>query len=748
VLRRFVLPFQRYPAMANEQYLFRLYCEPTRRLVPVGGTLVVPESVDEHNPFDTTTIDHLVSLPPETTTLVEQANTLVQAYSALCIRNEVQFVAVFQLTPDKPADHDTPVMIVHPFYMQQITQPILLSQEGLEYDWENLHTVARITEDNGVNNWAINGFQSYNLEARLAGNTTFPKDPREFYVLSLSRACNIGRSAKHFVTRAVDPADVLHSLGGTLKLRSSGGLWYVRWPLYRQIMNRLPYQHSGYHVQTDGSVALGRIAMGDFIPAGVTFRQADRKRFLRRSRAVSKVMYVWWSTVTRLIRVLGILDNVGYSGARPGFYHFATRTQMYKTSVQHEFIKKNLRSVVDFINVVGVATGNNNLLLSEPDTTPGSRQADFYSLVDYFTNDDGTLSQYSVKGNTKNVQCFQSLHQLTANLIRRIADFQKAVDQWRAQPVPVIPADQIGHGHALSNIYTELAYQWPQMQGELYKILLLLLTWHLTFEPVEKIRAAEHEPQIIGLPPALLKPHQLIGLPYPWPSIFSWPNLATGRIAWDLPDFAPFRFWDVTIVDTNTDTAIANELARQEAEAIAAWRAYNEQQDAAARAARQHRRELEMQRAVHDWDDEQLAWQWWDKEEAWKRLLRQDGHAIFAEPMNDELRQRAMTETDTRLRFQLEDKRRVTPNQVYEYNYPGAPAEFITNAPPPDVTLPFCTYSRWIRRKVGSQTVDVKQTWTANGVEDYLNEMRFHEPEYSDVPHFDYYANWQQDYTE
>jgi hypothetical protein len=115
--------------------------------------------------------------------------------------------------------------------------------------------------------------------------------------------------------------------------------------------------------------------------------------------------------------------------------------------------------------------------------------------------------------------------------------------------------------------------------------------------------------------------------------------------------------------------------------------------------------------------------------------------------MNGELRERALIVTDTRLRFQLENKRRMSPGEVYQHQYPGAPAEFVTNAPPPDIVLPFCTYTRWIKRRIGSATVNAKQVWTANGVEDYANEMRFHVPQYQDVAHFEFSDIWALDYT-
>jgi len=95
----------------TRQFLFRLYCKPIRSQFTRAQIYPQAWPSNELNPFGVHTIDTIVSLPPATPDLIQQANHIAQAYATLCVKTGIYWISVFELQPDVPADATTPVTL-------------------------------------------------------------------------------------------------------------------------------------------------------------------------------------------------------------------------------------------------------------------------------------------------------------------------------------------------------------------------------------------------------------------------------------------------------------------------------------------------------------------------------------------------------------------------------------------------------------------------------------------------------------
>ncbi len=717
----------------TKQFLFRLYCKSVVYPIPLPDVEQAPISPFETMPLGFVNIDTLVSCPPDTVDLVSQANSIAQAYSILCVNNVIYLIAVFQLSPDIPADSSTPVMVLHGFKNESQQNPPFEVAPSVPATWQNLHFMPQIAEYGDGVHFAIGGYPSYDLSTTVPYNLTVLANKLGAYHLSMSRECDIGRAQKTMIASALDSSDITGFPHDTVKLRTDSALWRLRWPLFRKAMNKLPYQHSGYHLQIDGSVKIGRIAQGDFIPSGVTIMATQTKQLMRREVALSAVAHKWFSTVARLTRCFDVIEQFGYSGPRTIDLSTQTPIVLQRTAVQSTFVRRNLTSVVEFLNLVGVAQGNNRLLLSEPDSTPETRSQMFTDIVQQLTRQDGTVTQIVSKGEAQNLDILMSIHQLTANLIRIINEFQKQVLAFWSGPIPTATGPRFEAAQNLVAIYTQLAQQWPKIQADLYRILCLLLTWNLAFDPYENGHGKQGGAQIDFVNARRYASWKLDALPNFTPQITSWPSITTGKFAEHLPEFAPVRIWPVEIVESGADAQIAAQQAEDDAAAVIAQLQAQADERAQAKQVRTQRRALEMERILADYDSAVPPWFSEDSSQATYINSDRLWYEAVTQPMDEEVRERAELFILHNRNSGIASRPKLTPAEA-EQNQAGDGAEFITIPTAYDPTLPTVEIARWVRRSVdGAPIKTIRTIQTADGEQDTDIELKNHVVAYADV---------------
>jgi hypothetical protein len=337
------------------------------------------------------------------------------------------------------------------------------------------------------------------------------------------------------------------------------------------------------------------IALSRRVLNGVTDMAQARRMFARRDWGLCQVMKAWMHTVNKLLMWFWCNQERGWP--ERGYFspNQPNPPKLSFSYVPVAFMKYNLDLITDFVNLVGVATGNRNLLLGGIGWDAIRRLDEFNRMQDLLTDGNGRRWQYAVKGQTEQVTVLRHIIDGTAGLMKKIYDYEEEVLEFYRRPEPPQRAAALQWARDGANVHNRFSEQWPEMQADFLAIFGLLMTWQLTWDYHEATRA-KTKAETWKSGGEVTRPKWFREtFPKPAPVVQSDPNLSI-RFSSIKPLFAPFRIW--TGIDTSDSYDEAKEHEEQEErEEAERKRIEKQQQDEEARKAK---RKAEFQRGIEE----------------------------------------------------------------------------------------------------------------------------------------------------
>jgi hypothetical protein len=720
------------------QYLYRLYHAQLTQLelleTPIPHPTVPNAMINFRAGTEIFKTDFLVSFDESTVDLVLQANTLVQAVSCLLIKTEVQLVVIFQLSAQKDADSETPVMILHP-WGDDVAAPML--SPGTDNYYIGLGAQAEYIPPNSQSlNYSTfsasfgDFYKTYDLRA----GSEWEPVPDRFMALCEARAVATGRMALRMYRHAVAVEDYFITSGRTITMSTKGSLFLTRFPLYREQMNKLPYTHSGYAVTRTGRLKAQRIAQTTRIANCISDMAVQRRVLARQPFGASVVAKEWYVATGRLARFFYANDRVGYIECKKAYVGPANGIP----PILYTFPDSGFRGLMamipyicDFINLVGIATGNHSLLCW-PRAAPVSQQeSNFRLLQNKLRGFDGVVSQYAVKGHTRQTEILQAMID-TINYIQQ-QEINYLSDK---AALPAVTAfTTVAGGIALAQQYkaveTQWGNYWPQAVAELYGVFCLLCTWELTWDVYVNTKLNKPKPRNETYNSYRVKSY-VHPKDEPKAQVMTTPPSMLGRIATDRPNFAPFRFWQAPLCNDSYNDLQEEEERRQRKEQSDDFYKLLRDNEEAQRIERYNKRAQEIEAARLQWVEDNVPnperiydyrnftrLQWWIEKSQ--------------EPMTAEFLLRALDtpdQLDPFKGFGLFPSRK-TAQRVKSGTPTNDGKEFLYPKPTQAAVIPWQPIVKWVVNQVLDEAIDRAWGELGNQLTELANRMSDEDEYYS-----------------
>lgn len=572
------------------QYLFRVYRQPITR-TDVRRLEGADALSDFENPgvasgYELNYDDHLFSIPPTTEAIIDTANRLAFAMSLLCVGDAIPFVVVWLVESGKGIDRATPVTVLNPWqsrelrhrhddYVQLRKQMAPGAEPQGPYRWTAL-------ED--VEHWD-NAFKSYDLLP-----PDYPTEiPDAFVVLDVARATVRGRNRHQWFKNVLTKQDYFFNEKGQLFLTSFGSCSLARFPWFQATLEGMQWTHSGYDVTLDGRLILGNEALTERVANAAVDAAQMRRMFLRRSLVHKEVLRQWWHAMNALSYGLRQIEAAGWAGpaGHPAFP--PDGSYVYWTQVPTWGVSYCLSAIVDFLNVLWIATGSNQLALWLPFTTFTTEEQEFTRISQLLFGQVASATwtpPYLLEDeDSPTHEIALAMQDLAASVLRVLwkyaATFQQLGDDHLFNRPPLSDTYLLGKA-ARENIYAE---QYETVQGDLQAIMALMCSWQFAFHPDEPTRATwptklyktKWEYQRIAYDFDQFEEQAAVGARFPDMS---------GRINDEVPVFAPPRTWAVTLINPQAANLYNEAKQRDQQAALAAARAAETARLEAAKAIR------------------------------------------------------------------------------------------------------------------------------------------------------------------
>jgi hypothetical protein len=547
----------------TKQFLFRVYHDAIGRTAEIDINNIVPNLEVPTLPVELSYSDYLCTLPETTLDLVTMATRLAYADALLMVRAYIQFVALWELEEGVPVSESTPVTVFHPFLS---TEP---TDDGLDFYYEispvpGDGTMYPVQFGGAVVSSPIpwQGFRCYDLVDSDPTWNEQKLNAEAFLVLDIARQSDQDRARHQHYDRVVTADDYFRSRKWNVVLNCKGTLYNTRFPLWRQVITTLPWQHSGWLLNRDGSISRSDIAQSRRVANGVSVLDVRARMFYRRKHALSYVTALWQHEVKNLMAWLRTNE---VNGSPSPAQLQATIPQQYKLTYQrvpHQHLIPAVHRVMRWVNTMGVATGNEYLIVSDPVWSASHRASEFLEIQDELRDENGNVSSYLVHGQTRQMEITEAIIDEIGAVLGVIRDYERQVANFRAMPFPSTTQAQLNHSQKLVDIHNAFALKWPKIQSDVLAVLGLLCSWQLVWDVAENSRGDASNVQRSGT--RNLRPRSQFSK-----LIFGGFNTTqrapelSGRYSTSYPVMTPFRIWDVDIPPSGiSDATLENQRAQ------------------------------------------------------------------------------------------------------------------------------------------------------------------------------------------
>jgi hypothetical protein len=627
---------QTMPEPTN-QYLIRVYHSPLGRYVGPNGPTVRD---DGGNPYLSTEIDYsdyLTSLPGQTADLSHICSRLAFADACLLLETEIRGVVVFKLSEAKAADHYTPVAVFHPFRNEEC-KPFFYSDDGFvngyypDYMFYKSPGIGQNPPE--LPDWR--GFRSYDIQPPTDANGAARYSAGPFMVANIARAVESGRYKLQYYKRAVSDYDFFLSHKSSLVLATDGPLKQFRFKLYQEAIETLPYSHSSYAVNEDGSLTKRPVALTDRVLNGVTLLSQQRLMFIRRKATTNIIIGAWHKVTGALMSWFYVNELDGKP--RPGYFYVqdSKNTQLVYTRVPAAFMYEHLDRVTEFLNMVGIATGNDSLVMARPRWNAGERGWRYAALYNSLDTQGLGFSYYVVKGETRQLDVFNAMLDIVSWLYEKLDNFEIAAYEIANEALAETASGSLAHGLKVVKLHNDFALQWFEMQQQVLILLGLLFTWQLTWDLREPTRAKTKEEAIrIRLDPPIPE-HLENRYPRGPVPITTAPDML-GRFAEVRPLFVPFRLQGVVLFPNNINAAEQQAEKDAQEEQTRLFLDQLRQEESNRRQERRQEREKLIAELKKEWIKENVPnpedpydYRNWTNREYWKTRMLEPVNIEFA----------------------------------------------------------------------------------------------------------------------
>jgi hypothetical protein len=731
-VRQFGFSFTEQAFMASQQYLFRIYHNPT--VLAYHNPSSTPYVIEGYAaqprlPFYS---EHVYSLAVDTVNLALTASTLAFADACLMVGTTITHAVAWEIEEDKGIDQTTPVAIFHMFNDVARWPQFAQYQPNLARDAVQLGDFANSYWDDAPQVPRQTGFASFNLVGVDAPRSALDIIPDEYFAISDARAAKQGRYQSKNHRRCLCSNDLFVSDQRTLVLATTGTLFNTRYPIYKQILESLPWQHTGYTVTPDGAAKKREVVTGKRVLMGAS-EMAQQRRQLIRQQPAAALLYRAWSQLVETLHTMFMFNQFwGWNHAEVCYEDYIYNFQTTATVTPRAFVLAHLQYVVEFINFVGVASGNTGLLIHDKYMTRAQREVEYSRLLGMLTEQSGYVQQVTVQGKTKNAEILQHMVELVARIMSSSDAFDAEFQEAAELPVDGSEFATRGKGYSIADAYENYARKWPSIVGDFMSVYQLLFSWQLTFDPAQNTRGKAGDTVIRNYlheryPDNWFKTNRAGAR-----KITRAPEL-TGRVAEERPTFAPFRLWayhsynkdavqvDRELMESSQRDADNARLARQQAE----------------EAARKEARRIAAQQRIDDlraeWlrtsvpnPDDIYDYRNWSRSEYWLVELK--------EPLTLEFVKRTLNVPD-----ELESLQEIfgtnggkAANEVKEETDSNANREFMRSVAKSKRLPSRNRFVRWVVRRIAEEYVEEVSERTGEAIRNYRKPVDDHDPVYSD----------------
>ncbi len=586
------------------QYLFRCYHTGfigTSQYSPYYGISGFPNEISY--------TDWLCSLPETLSDLAGVAT--VQAYGDAIMLLDMAIVAVvvWLVDDEKGIDEETPVLVLHPFRSRAVPEFLTYNGPGTTDNYEILLSYAMYQTHEYPFKLFRRGrgayFQSYNLSSAPAGPSVAFRGASKFDVAVIARQCKSGRCKLQFMKRAVGSDDTFTSRRGTIVLNAEGTLARLRFPLWQALMANQKYQHSGWSLLRDGRIEEGRVALSKRVLSGVSELAQQRRMFVRRTRSVNVTISAWYLVVRQLMDFLWDNENDPTVIERAWAANAEGTRFIYCRQVATYEIRSAMERVCEWVNLVGIAQGQESLLCFRRGSTGAERSDEFARLKELLRLENGNISRWAVKGETKQLNIFRNLIDLTAGVLKDVYDYEDKMTQWDEATSRGEHPSTVETGLAYRKMHEDFSKGWDELTAEVLGILNLVFSWQFAWDVFERSRAATKEETIRRPKP----PARRVDLYSPFvervPQRQRMPDLQ-GRFATDRPKMAPFRMVSIKQPESGEKEAEEEEKRRRDEQATREFFDELEGKERAEKEARYEARARQIEKLRADWHAEHV----------------------------------------------------------------------------------------------------------------------------------------------
>jgi hypothetical protein len=538
------------------------------------------------------------------------------------------------------------------------------------------------------------------------------------------------------LARCIASEDVFFGPRENLIVNYRGTLRNTRFPLWRDFVTSMKWQHSGYQLRPDFSIERRTIALSTRYLSCITDLATQRKIYLRRRVEVKSLIREWEKAVQKLA-YWAWMNQEQPRVSRAGFaweFYNPNSTGYGGTTYKGSFgyckvpfldVRQALEDARLFVNLAAVA-GGMNTVVSRPifEPPPGGYDAAYHfsylrSLLNPSTSDFRVIA---VRGRTKNLEILRAMINLIAKVERRYSAFLR--DKGKQLPYDNRPDLPRRRAQAQARVWNEFASCWPAIQADLLSLLGLMFSWQLTWEPVESGRAAAGTPPLKRLDGQRYTGWKAPGVPSTRPRVTSAPNLSY-RYATARPQFVPFRLNDVLNV-TDYDDEFERKRREQEEKARREeeQRKRKEAEDAEkARRAKAlealiEKRKAEWLKADNPSPNDPTDYRNWTSADWWKSIGERDWLEMGANVVDVLLSIEAPWEPE------LGVSRRSPPGHLQpKGTTKSVPGEFLVPHKRRAGVLPWPEIRRFVVDYVKDTAKDAAQTYAEEWVEDRVNRI-------------------------
>jgi hypothetical protein len=497
----------------------------------------------------------------------------------LTIQSHIWMVVVWQLSDEHGADHTTPVIVLHP-YLNPNLAPTRLDQGDVTQYLPSFDFPGEALEENGnLSQRTGTGYDSYFLYDPSHGPNNNYQYPDPWTVAVIARSVVRGRYQQQMFKRAIAVEDFFLSTERTYVLNMDGSLAKTRFPLWSAAIESLPNGHSGYSVNQDGRLIGQSQALTQRTLNGVSNLAQQRRMFIRRDWGVSAVAREWHITQKKFLAWFWFNDQWGYQTPEVfgNFRHpDGTSSTITATVVPVDFMQDNLVWLIDFLNLVNVAQGDQGLIIAPPGLTAAELENEYSAILNKLRAPDGLVSRYALREITNHLAVFRHAVDLTNSIIAAIVNYRTALANYAALPPGTTTEEQIENANIYATIKNDFALIWPGLVADFYSVFCLLCSWQLTWNVSEKTRGSGADDVLRNKSYPYIQKHLRRFAIVQKINIRQAPNMAY-FLSTERPHFVPFRTWGVTLYDSGYTTALADEQDQERQQAAAAWFAEQEQ---------------------------------------------------------------------------------------------------------------------------------------------------------------------------